>query len=186
MQPILNHTFPRNVQLRALKELKNIDLNGLRMRFVDAKGVGLGSLAMKVATILQGKDKPTYSPYRENGDVVVVVNAAHIYLSQDKWETMKYWWHTGYAGGARELTAKQMWEKDPCQIIVRAVNGMLPKNVTRIQRMEKLKVFAEDEHPFKDFPLTPLVIEQRKGFGWAPPEGFKPLNPERFDLRRRI
>mmetsp|Transcript_28853 Transcript_28853/g.53004 ORF Transcript_28853/g.53004 Transcript_28853/m.53004 type:complete len:191 (-) Transcript_28853:278-850(-) len=190
MQAFRNHAMPRIVNLQSLQELKKIKLDGLQIRFVDAKGVSLGSLAQQVSIVLQGKDKPTYYPTVDNGDVVVVVNAAHIYLPKERWDTLTYWWHTGYPGGAREITAREMWEKDPCQIIARAVNGMLPKNVMRINRMSKLKIFPEGDHPFTDLPLVPLPIKERnKGginYGWSLPDAFQPANPDRFNLRNKI
>ncbi|KAG2488768.1 hypothetical protein HYH03_012766 [Edaphochlamys debaryana] len=175
--------------IKHLKDLQHINLEGLRFRLVDAKGQVVGRLANQISIVLQGKDKPTYNPKKEEGDVVVVVNAAHVHLTHDKWDTKLYRWHTGYPGGLRARTAREQWEKDPRQLLLNAVSGMLPKNKSREARMDKLKVFAEEEHPFEGFPLVPLLPRPRRlqdrGLGWAVPQGFEPANPERYAFRLR-
>lgn len=85
------------------------------------------------------------------------------------------------------MTAKDQWEKDPTSIITKAVRGMLPKNKTRLHRLDKLKVFPEAEHPFNDFDLVPFVPAPRQlrdqGLGWSMPLGFEPVNPDRYGFR---
>ncbi|GFH15515.1 uncharacterized protein HaLaN_11754 [Haematococcus lacustris] len=147
----------------------------------------VGTLATQISTLLQGKDKPTYSPKRNMGDVVIVINAAHVHFTHDKWATKSYAWHTGWPGGFRERPALDQWERDPTSILVKAVNGMLPKNRLRPYRMDKLKVFPEADHPFSDLPLVPYVPAakrvQRTGLSWSLPEGLQPMNPEIFAFR---
>lgn len=104
---------------------------GLRFRLVDARGQVVGRLASQIATILMGKDKPTYTPNKDDGDVVVVVNAADVEFTGRKWDQKLYRWHTGYPGGLKERTAKDQFSRRPEAIIEAAVNGMLPKNNLR-------------------------------------------------------
>ena len=106
-------------------------MEGLRWRLVDAKGVVLGRLASQISKLLQGKDKPVYDPSKDLGDVVVVINAKDVELTGRKFENKVYRWHTGYPGGLKERTVKDQWERDPTQILRRAVSGMLPKNNLR-------------------------------------------------------
>ncbi|KAG2438286.1 hypothetical protein HYH02_010984 [Chlamydomonas schloesseri] len=175
--------------IKHLKDLQHINLEGIRFRIIDAKGQVVGRLAEQISIILQGKDKPTYNPTKEQGDVVVVVNASHVELTHDKWSTKLYRWHTGFPGGLRSRPAAEQWEKDPRQLLRNAVSGMLPKNKSREVRLEKLKIFPEAEHPFEGFPLVPYVPPPRRlqdrGLGWPLPQGFAPANPERYAFRLR-
>ena len=108
---------------------------GLKFRLVDAKGEVVGRLASQIAQILMGKDKPTYAPWRDDGDVVVVINAAHIEFTGRKWDSKLYRWHTGYPGGLKERTARDQFERKPDFILREAVLGMLPKNnLRRVRR----------------------------------------------------
>lgn len=93
--------------LRQLNELRTINLEGLRFRFIDAKGQVVGRLAEQISIILQGKDKPTYNPRKERGDVVIVANAAHVHLTHDKWNSKLYRWHTGAWSCARARSCHQ-------------------------------------------------------------------------------
>ncbi|PNW79182.1 hypothetical protein CHLRE_09g405200v5 [Chlamydomonas reinhardtii] len=175
--------------IKHLKDLQHIKLEGLRFRIIDAKGQVVGRLAEQISVILQGKDKPTYNPTKEQGDVVIVVNASHVELTHDKWNTKLYRWHTGYPGGLRSRPAGDQWEKDPRMLLRNAVSGMLPKNKSREARMEKLKIFPEADHPFQGFPLVPYVPPPRRlqdrGLGWPLPQGFEPANLERYAFRLR-
>lgn len=95
----------------------------------------------------------------------------------------------GYPGGLREVTAKELWRRDPTEIVRRAVYGMLPRNNMRDKRMRKLRVFPGPEHPFKGVELVPWQMPPRKlqdrGLGWVLPEGFEPLNPKAYLQRMR-
>ena len=113
---------------------------------IDAEGVALGRLSTKVATVLRGKHKPTYTPHIDCGDYVIVVNAEKVKLTGKKLSDKKYYNHSGYPGGLRERTAKTMIEKYPEEMIERAVKGMLPKGPLGRQMAKKLYVYAGPEH----------------------------------------
>ncbi|WZL72599.1 50S ribosomal protein L13 [Clostridiaceae bacterium 35-E11] len=113
---------------------------------VDADGKTLGRLASQVASILRGKNKPTYTPHVDTGDFVIVVNAEKVAVTGKKMEQKLYRHHTGYPGGLKEMTYKQMLAKKPEDIIAQAVKGMLPKNSLGRQMFKKLKVYSGSEH----------------------------------------
>ena len=113
---------------------------------VDADGLALGRLASEVAKMLRGKNKPNYTPHVDCGDNVVVINASKVSLSGKKWDSKEYVRHTGYPGGQRSLTAKELFEKDPTRLIEKAVKGMLPKNKLGADLFRNLKVYAGSEH----------------------------------------
>ena len=113
---------------------------------VDADGQALGRLASEVAKLLRGKHKPNFTPHVDCGDNVVVTNAAKISLSGKKWESKEYIRHTGYPGGQRSLSAKELLAKDPSRIVEKAVKGMLPKNKLGAELFRNLKVYAGENH----------------------------------------
>ena len=113
---------------------------------IDAEGVALGRLATKVATVLKGKNKATYTPHVDCGDFVIVINAEKVKLTGNKLNDKMYYNHSGYVGGLRERNAKTMIEKYPEEMIERAVKGMLPKNSLGAQMYKKLFVYAGLEH----------------------------------------
>ena len=125
---------------------------------VDAKDKILGRLATEIASRLRGKHKPTFSPFIDNGDFIIVTNADQIQLTGAKWDDKKYYRHTGYMGGIKETTAKELLEKHPTDLIVNAVKGMLPKNKLGRAQLKKLKVYAGSEHPHKAQQPAELVI----------------------------
>jgi len=125
---------------------------------VDATGKTLGRLASEIAKILMGKHKPTYTPHVDNGDFVVVVNAEKIHVTGKKLEKKIYYWHTGYPGGLKSATLKELLQKKPTEVIRLAVRGMLPKNKLRDRRMKRLKVYAGPEHPHKAQNPKPLEL----------------------------
>ncbi len=114
---------------------------------IDAEGENLGRLATKVATVLRGKHKPTYTPHIDGGDNVIVINASKINLTGNKLDDKIYYNHSGYTGGLRERTARTMREDYPVEMIERAVKGMLPKGRLGRQMYKKLFVYAGNEHP---------------------------------------
>ncbi|SHH78783.1 50S ribosomal protein L13 [Desulfofustis glycolicus] len=114
---------------------------------VDAKDKVLGRLATEIASRLRGKHKPTFSPFIDNGDFIVVTNAEKIHLTGTKWDDKIYYRHTGYMGGLKETTAREMLVKHPTALIMEAVKGMLPKNKIGRAQLKKLKVYAGTEHP---------------------------------------
>ena len=113
---------------------------------VDATDVALGRLASKVAVVLKGKHKATYTPHVDCGDYVIVVNAEKVKLTGNKLMDKKYYNHSGYVGGLRERNAKTMIEQYPEEMIERAVKGMLPKGSLGRQMSKKLFVYAGPEH----------------------------------------
>lgn len=113
---------------------------------VDADGQSLGRLSTKVAKLLRGKYKPNYTPHVDCGDNVVVINAEKINLTGNKWDDKEYVRHTGYPGGQRIQTAKQVFDKDPARLIEKSIKGMLPKNKLGAQLFRNLKVFVGTEH----------------------------------------
>ena len=116
---------------------------------IDAKGKILGRLATQIADILRGKNTPLYTPHADAGDYVVVINAKEIALSGNKWEDKEYISYSGWFGGKKVLTAKDVHQKDPSELVRHAVKGMLPKNKLNRQILKKLKVYAGTEHPHK-------------------------------------
>ena len=117
---------------------------------IDAEGETLGRLATKVAHILRGKHKPTYTPHLDCGDFVIVVNASKVNLTGNKLDNKIYYNHSGYTGGLRERTARVMKEKYPTEMIERAIKGMLPKGRLGRQMYRKLFVYADGNHPHMD------------------------------------
>ncbi len=114
---------------------------------IDAEGENLGRLATKVATVLRGKHKPTYTPHIDCGDNVIVINASKVNLTGNKLDDKIYYNHSGYTGGLRERTARTMRDNYPVEMIERAVKGMLPKGRLGRQMYKKLFVYAGSEHP---------------------------------------
>jgi large subunit ribosomal protein L13 len=114
---------------------------------VDAAGLRLGTLAVRIARTLAGKQKPTWTPHIDDGDHVIVLNAAKVELGGNKWEQKVYHRHSGYPGGLRTETAADVLKKYPERLIERAVRGMLPTNKTRDVQLRRLKVYAGSEHP---------------------------------------
>jgi large subunit ribosomal protein L13 len=114
---------------------------------VDANGKTLGRLAARVAIVLRGKHKPTFTPNVDTGDHVVIINAEKIHLSGDKMRTKTYTHHTGYPGGLKTISAEHLHEKNPTEVLAKAIKGMLPKNPLGKQMARKLKVYAGTEHP---------------------------------------
>jgi large subunit ribosomal protein L13 len=112
---------------------------------IDANGVVLGRLATKVARILIGKDKPSYTPHLDCGDHIVVVNAEKVKLTGNKIDQKIYRRHSGYPGGLKETPIRRMLERRPEEVVREAVLGMLPKNKLRARRAKKLRVYAGSE-----------------------------------------
>lgn len=113
---------------------------------VDAEGQTLGRLASKVAKLLRGKHKPNFTPHVDCGDNVVIVNAEKITLSGNKWDTKSYKRYTGYPGGQRFTSVKELLEKNPAGILEKAVKGMLPKNRLGAELFRNLKVYVGPTH----------------------------------------
>ena len=118
-----------------------------RWYVVDAEGQTLGRLATEIARILRGKNKPQYTPHVDTGDFVVVVNAEKVVVTGKKAEQKVYRRHSGYPGGLKTRTYEQMMERQPTEILRKAVKGMMPKNRLARQQLRKLKIYAGPEHP---------------------------------------
>ena len=114
---------------------------------VDAKGKVVGRLASQIATILMGKNKPTYTPHVDTGDFVVVVNAEKVQFTGKKWDQKLYYRHSNHPGGLKFRTAREVRERKPEEILRHAVKGMLPKNHLGRRMLKKLKIYAGDNHP---------------------------------------
>jgi len=118
-----------------------------RWWLVDASDQTLGRLATRVATLLEGKHKPTYSPHLDTGDHVVVVNAAKVRVTGNKLEQKTYYRHSNYPGGLKEESLARLLARRPELVIERAVKGMLPQNRLGRAMFKKLKVYGGPEHP---------------------------------------
>lgn len=114
---------------------------------VDATDQTVGRLATEIATILRGKNKPTFTPHIDSGDFVVVTNCEKVHFTGKKWEDKIYYWHTNHIGGLKQRTATEQKEKHPELILMKAVKGMLPKNSLGRKQLTKLKIFAGESHP---------------------------------------
>ena len=124
---------------------------------IDAEGKPLGRVASKAAYILRGKNKPTYTPHIDCGDYVIIINASKVLLTGNKLEDKKYYNHSGYPGGLRTRTAKEMIEKYPEEMMERAIKGMLPKNRLGRAMYKKLFVYAGSEH--KQVAQKPIEMD---------------------------
>jgi large subunit ribosomal protein L13 len=125
---------------------------------IDANGAILGRLAVQVADILRGKNKPIYTPHLDAGDFVVIINAEKVKLSGNKESAKSYMSYSGWKGGERYRSVSEVRTKHPDRIITHAVKGMLPKNRLGARLLTKLKVYKGDQHPHaaqKPAPLAP-------------------------------
>ncbi|MBR6879719.1 MAG: 50S ribosomal protein L13 [Clostridiales bacterium] len=113
---------------------------------IDASGKTLGRLSTEVARLLRGKHKPTYTPFADTGDYVIVINAAEMVLTGKKLDQKMYRHHSGYAGGMKEVSYRNLMNNNPEKALELAVKGMLPKNSLGRQMFKKLKVYAGAEH----------------------------------------
>lgn len=134
---------PKTIQFSPLSLKKNWHL-------IDLSGQVLGRVVTKISTLLIGKTNPMFSPHRDFGDYVVAINANQIVLTGRKSSAKTYYRHTGFPGGLRKEKFQQLLKVNPQKIIVPAVKGMLPKNKLRPKFLNRLKVFAGSEHPYKD------------------------------------
>lgn len=137
---------------------KGPDLEAPRKWYLlDAEGVPLGRLCTRVANILTGKNKPTYTPHADMGDHVVVVNASRVVLTGNKASDKKYYRHSGYPGSLKEMSAGKKRERYPERLIEDSVRGMLPKTRLGRQMLRKLKVYGGTDHPHQ--AQKPAVVE---------------------------
>ena len=114
---------------------------------LDAEGQTLGRLAVLAANLLRGKHKPQYTPNVDTGDFVIIINAEKISVTGKKETDKIYYHHTGYPGGLKSASFRELMEKDPTKAIEKAIKGMLPHNTLGQEQFNKLKVYAGTEHP---------------------------------------
>lgn len=117
---------------------------------MDAKNQILGRLSSKVAQKLIGKHKPYFAPHLDCGDYVVIVNSDQIKVTGTKLQKKRYYRHSGYPGGLKQQTLAKFLEKDSTKVIELAVKNMLPKNKLRSRRLNRLKIFANNQHPYEE------------------------------------
>jgi large subunit ribosomal protein L13 len=148
---------------------------------IDASGQVLGRLAARVASILRGKDKPTFAPHVDGGDFVVVVNAAKVRLTGRKLEQKRRFRHSGYPGGLKEVTYERLMQTHPERVVEYAVKGMLPNTPLGRRMFRKLKVYSGADHPHRAQRPAPADGEaaargtggRRASLNKAQPEGSK-------------
>ena len=126
---------------------------------VDASGKTLGRLATQIADALRGKRKPEYTPHCDVGDFVVVVNAERVAVTGKKRAEKRYYRHSGYPGGLRSRTLEEMLERQPEEVLRKAVKGMMPRNRLARQQLRKLKIYAGPEHPHAAQQPQPMEVE---------------------------
>ena len=138
--------------------LPKVNLDQRKWHVIDADGVVLGRLAVQVADILRGKNKPVYTPHVDTGDFVVVVNAEKIAVTGSKLDTKIYYRHSGYPGGIKQRTLREQLDRRPTEVIRKAVKGMLPKNKLASAQITKLKIYAGPDHPHEAQAPKPMEL----------------------------
>ena len=125
---------------------------------VNAEGKTLGRLAARVAGILRGKHRPTFTPHVDMGDHIVIVNAEKIHLTGNKMDTKLYRRHSGFPGGLKTSTAQHVFRKDPTELLTKAIEGMLPKNPLGNHMAKKLRVYVGSVHPHQAQQPEPITL----------------------------
>ena len=151
-------TFLPKIDLKKLGEPDSNATDSRGWRIVDADGQVLGHVAEKIANVLRGRDKPTYTPHLDTGDFVVVINAEKIRVTGNKENTKEYQRYSGYRGGLKRIPFADMQEKHPERVIMSAVKGMLPKNRLGTKLLTKLKVYKGSEHPHTAQKPEPMSV----------------------------
>lgn len=128
------------------KSIRKEDVNR-QWYIIDAEGEVVGRLCTRIAHVLKGKHKPDYTPHVDNGDYIIVINAEKVRFTGDKLNQKEYLRYTGYPGGLKKRTAKEMLQTRPIKVIEAAVKGMLPKTKLGNQMFKKLFVYEGAEHP---------------------------------------
>lgn len=129
---------------------------------IDASQVPLGRMATQIATLLTGKGKPMFTHHIDCGDYVIVINAAQLVVTGNKSATKKYYRHSSYPGGLKQATLSEVMEKDPNQVIIHAVRGMLPVNKLRDERLKRLKVYPDSNHKHEAQSPEPYKLGGKK------------------------
>ena len=138
--------------------LPKVNLDQRKWHVIDAKGAVLGRLAVQVANVLRGKNKPVYTPHLDAGDFVVVINAEKVVLTGKKEIQKKFMSYSGWKGGERYRTVAEVRARQPEKLITHAVRGMVPKNRLGRVLMTKLKVYKGDQHPHSAQQPQPLAL----------------------------
>lgn len=125
---------------------------------IDAQGQTLGRLATRTATILRGKHKPLFTPHVDCGDYVIIVNAEKVHATGQKMSQKKYYRHSGYPGGLKEISLRDQLQKFPERVLESAVRGMLPKNRLGRRMFKKLKVYPGPNHPHQAQQPKPMEL----------------------------
>jgi large subunit ribosomal protein L13 len=141
--------------------LPKVNLDQRKWHVIDAKGAVLGRLAVQVADVLRGKNKPVYTPHLDAGDFVVVINAEKIVLTGKKESQKSYMSYSGWKGGERYRPVAEVRARQPEKIITHAVRGMVPKNRLGRVLMTKLKVYKGDQHPHSAQLPAPLAVAKQ-------------------------
>ena len=139
--------------------LPKVDLSQRKWHLVDADGAVLGRLAVKVANVLRGRNKPIYTSHLDAGDFVVVINAAKVVVTGNKETDKKFMSYSGWKGGEKYRSVAQVREKHPEKLIMHAVKGMIPKNRLGRVLLTKLKVYSGSEHPHAAQQPAPLAVK---------------------------
>ena len=127
---------------------------------IDAEGLVLGRLASKVASVLRGKEKPTFTPHMDMGDNVIVINAEKVHLTGNKRDSKTYYWHTGYPGGIKSRVPSDYLDGDyPERVIQKAVKRMLPGGPLSRKQMTNLKIYSGSDHPHDGLKPTTLNVK---------------------------
>ncbi len=127
---------------------------------IDAEGKTLGRLAVLAANMLRGKHKPQYTPHVDTGDFIVVINAEKVVVTGKKETDKMYYSHTGYPGGLKVTSFKDLVAKNPCAAVEKAVKGMLPHNTLGQEQFNKLKVYAGPNHPHQ--AQNPILLDDKE------------------------
>ena len=125
---------------------------------IDAKDKVLGRVACQVASIIRGKTKPTFTPHVDTGDNVIIINAGQIKLTGKKWEDKVYYRYTGYHGGLKSLTARELVKKKPTELLKKAIRGMLPKNRLGRALYGNFRIYETEDHPHSGQNPVPVAL----------------------------
>ncbi|HSW37192.1 MAG TPA: 50S ribosomal protein L13 [Candidatus Saccharimonadales bacterium] len=129
---------------------------------IDASEAPLGRIATKIATLLTGKGKPQFSHHIDCGDYVIVINAKDLKVTGNKLDKKTYYRHSGYPGGLTETSLNEQMQKDPATVILKAIRGMLPVNKLRAARLERLKIYVDDQHQHEAQKPTVISVKDHK------------------------
>jgi large subunit ribosomal protein L13 len=154
-------TYLPKIDLKKLGEPNSNAIDFRGWRIVDADGQVLGRLAEKIANVLRGRDKPTFTPHLDGGDFVIVINAEKVRVTGKKETNKIYSSYSGYRGGLKQVPLAEIRAKHPELLIMKAVKGMLPKNRLATKLLTKLKVYSGSKHPHAAQNPQPLIPDNK-------------------------